>query len=433
MIVVSDSLCGKSLLLAVSGGVDSVCLLDFFAKNKTTFQIQNLGVAHVDHGVRGQQSADDALFVKRLAERYNIPFYFKSLGNSLCGVSNFEAAAREARYQFLQECKAQNGFDFVVTAHHLNDQAETVYMRLARGTSLFGLRGILKFRPDGIYRPFLHISKSEILDYAQTEHLEFCEDASNADTTFRRNFIRNVLFPAAKENDLKNMETLSRQDLNEVAISFNHSAVSPLIYTLGSLAENANRIFPKLLNHAEKTFAPFICDETSWPFPAVFSPYRKTLALDLAPLQKTIERLGPGGEELFRLWLDSQGFSTPPGKNRPPLFPFPENRRFVKNVLIEKARNRLWFFETRSIFNHKNLYFFLRRDDSFTEWRFRKDGDVYWTHSRTNGKPSKRKLTKWLQELGIPQSVRHALPFLVKDSVIVRMAKESDISENFKS
>lgn len=148
MITISDNLCGKSLLLAVSGGLDSVCLLDFFAKNAKTLQIARLGVAHIDHGIRGAASAEDAEFVRSLALRYDLPFFFKALGGVLQHVSNQESKAREMRYEFLQNVRAAENFDYIVTAHHGDDQAETLYMRLARGTSFAGLRGVKKFRED---------------------------------------------------------------------------------------------------------------------------------------------------------------------------------------------------------------------------------------------------------------------------------------------
>lgn len=403
MITISDNLCGKSLLLAVSGGLDSVCLLDFFAKNAKALQIARLGVAHIDHGIRGAASAEDAEFVRSLALRYDLPFFFKALGGVLQHVSNQESKAREMRYEFLQNVRAAENFDYIVTAHHGDDQAETLYMRLARGTSFAGLRGVKKFREDCIYRPFLSIFRSDLADYAALNGLNWREDSTNENNAYRRNFVRNLILPR----------------LENSAPGFKR--------TLCKIADVSNAVYEKILLNAKSIFDPLEILPEFWKFPKEVSPFARVLALQFDTLNATLAKLGEGGEELFRLWLISRGFDVPAGSAHSPIFPLPQNRLCLRGrIAMEKSLNCLWIMDLHSKRDCKNLYFFAAKNEPEGEWRYRKDGDVY---SPEGMLCKRRKLCKWLQERGIPLFVRDHLPLLAKGSQVLRIAKSSDFED----
>ena len=184
----------KRLLLAVSGGLDSICLAHYFICNKEALSIEWLGIAHVHHGLREGTADRDAAFVEAFAKAHDVPFFLKKLdGKALKNADgSLEENARDARYKALQE-SAEN-CDAIVTAHHAGDQAETMYMRLRRGTTLAGLRGIQDVR-DNIYRPFLNVTREELLAYARENNLKWCEDESNSDVKFTRNKVRHVYLP----------------------------------------------------------------------------------------------------------------------------------------------------------------------------------------------------------------------------------------------
>ena len=184
----------KRLLLAVSGGLDSICLAHYFICNKEALSIEWLGIAHVHHGLREGTADRDAAFVEAFAKAHDVPFFLKKLdGKALKNADgSLEENARDARYKALQE-SAEN-CDAIVTAHHAGDQAETMYMRLRRGTTLAGLRGIQDVR-DNIYRPFLNVTREELLAYARENNLKWCEDESNSDVKFARNKVRHVYLP----------------------------------------------------------------------------------------------------------------------------------------------------------------------------------------------------------------------------------------------
>ena len=184
----------KRLLLAVSGGLDSICLAHYFIANSETLGIEWLGIAHVHHGLREGTADRDAAFVEAFAKAHDVPFFLKKLdGKALKNADgSLEENARDARYKALQE--ATKNCDAIVTAHHAGDQAETMYMRLRRGTTLAGLRGILDVR-DNIYRPLLNVTRTELLAYARENNLKWCEDESNSDVKFARNKVRHVYLP----------------------------------------------------------------------------------------------------------------------------------------------------------------------------------------------------------------------------------------------
>lgn len=184
----------KRLLLAVSGGLDSICLAHYFICNKEALSIEWLGIAHVHHGLREGTADRDAAFVEAFAKAHDVPFFLKKLdGKALKNADgSLEENAREARYKALQE-SAEN-CDAIVTAHHAGDQAETMYMRLRRGTTLAGLKGIQEVRSN-IYRPFLNVTREELLAYARENNLKWCEDESNSDVKFARNKVRHVYLP----------------------------------------------------------------------------------------------------------------------------------------------------------------------------------------------------------------------------------------------
>ena len=164
-------------LVAVSGGVDSVVLLDTLVKEGG----HDLAVAHFDHGIR-EDSAEDARFVARLAEKYGLPYEMK---REELGSNASEEVARTRRYAFLREA-AKKHDAIIATAHHVNDIAETIAVNVTRGT---GWRGVAVLASD-VYRPLLAMTKHEIIAYAETNGLDWREDSTNASDAYLRNRLR---------------------------------------------------------------------------------------------------------------------------------------------------------------------------------------------------------------------------------------------------
>ncbi|PZE19220.1 tRNA lysidine(34) synthetase TilS [Paenibacillus xerothermodurans] len=195
---------GDCIVAAVSGGPDSVAMLHvlFSLSERWGWRII---VAHVDHGFRGEESAGEAQFVSALADRFGLPCeivhvdapaYIKESG------MNPQAAARELRYRFLYQVAAASDANRICLAHHADDQAETVLMRVLRGTGPAGLTGIPRRRTEKdmeLVRPLLRIYKDEILEYCKVHNLEYCVDSSNLKRSYLRNEIRLDLLPQLQQ------------------------------------------------------------------------------------------------------------------------------------------------------------------------------------------------------------------------------------------
>jgi tRNA(Ile)-lysidine synthase len=191
---------GDTVILALSGGADSCALLDILAG--LTKLSPRLVVAHLNHQLRGAESDGDELFCRRLAERYGLPFRSRSLDVAAYARReglNLEDAGRRARMEFLDEVATRFRATAIALAHHADDQAETVLMRLLRGAGMTGLRGMSFRGPGGRIRPLLNVSRDEIEAYLRERGLEHREDASNRDTTFLRNRIRHELLPLLEQ------------------------------------------------------------------------------------------------------------------------------------------------------------------------------------------------------------------------------------------
>ncbi len=191
----------QKIAVAVSGGCDSMCLLHFLFKNLRKYRIQVLAI-NVEHGIRGQSSIDDSLFVKKYCEDNGIKllsYSVKALDFAKENKLSVEQAARILRYQCFKRAIALGECDKVATAHHRDDNVETVLFNLFRGTGLKGLTGIVKEREDNVIRPFLSVDREEIEKYAKENNLPFVTDETNLSDDYTRNCIRHNIIPKIKE------------------------------------------------------------------------------------------------------------------------------------------------------------------------------------------------------------------------------------------
>ena len=444
----------KRLLLAVSGGLDSICLAHYFIENKEVLGIEWLGIAHVHHGLRERTADRDASFVEAFAKSHNVPFFLKKLdGEALKSAEgSLEENARDARYKALVDIaldpstplhSAQDDNTIfrlssvgasapfsrliIVTAHHAGDQAETMFMRLRRGTTLAGLRGIQEVRvlddashtpkqpkvatpylkgseatapsphsinhqssiinhpSNFIFRPLLSVTREDLLAYARKHNLTWCEDESNSEVKFARNKVRHELLPQLEKSCPGATAQLCR------------------------IASLANRAYKKVLDTANKLYAPAIVPLGAWPFEPSCAKYGKVLALDAGALASI-----PHYPELLRLWLDSRGFRFPVDTFAKPNPIYTGNSQTMRTLsfrtrFIEKCRHIVWIYDSNTILAPSNLYF-SNEKQRFSgisgQWRHPQQGDIL---SPMDMKISPRKLAEWLQEKGIPRWERDSL------------------------
>lgn len=239
---------GDRVLVALSGGADSVCLLSVLKKLSGELGFE-VCAAHLNHMIRGAEADRDeayaaefctALGVGFYAERTDVPAISKERGISE------ELAGRETRYAFFDRLCECHGFTKVATAHNKNDRAETVLMRMIRGTGIEGL-GSIKYKRDNIIRPLLDVERYDIEEYCRREGLKFCTDSTNADSDYTRNRVRNELMPMLRD-------------------SFNPSIIDSLCRLADNAAEDAefingyaNRLYNRI-NSPLKKKKPVLLD-----------------------------------------------------------------------------------------------------------------------------------------------------------------------------
>ena len=204
---------GDKILVALSGGPDSVCLLHALKSLESTYGIRIYG-AHLNHKIRGIEAQKDAMYAAKLCDKLEIPFFVKAIDVpefAKIHKLTLEEAARKVRYNMLFEVKSKINADKIAVAHNLDDQAETVLMRLLRGSGIKGLKGMDYFREDGIIRPLMDVEKKDIIKYCENHELNPRIDHTNSEEEYTRNKIRLKLIPFIEKEFSHNIkETLSR-------------------------------------------------------------------------------------------------------------------------------------------------------------------------------------------------------------------------------
>ncbi len=196
---------GSKLVVAVSGGLDSVALLDVLLRVRDDLRLK-LVVAHADHGLR-RGSAKDAAFVRQLAAAHSLPFVETNLG--LKPGSNEEARAREARYGWLEQVRKRRKADFIVTAHQADDQVETLFLHLARGSGLQGLSG-MQLVSGKLLRPLLDVPRKSLVRYVRREKLKYRLDPTNRNIKYARNRVRRQVITSLQKINPQLVETVSQ-------------------------------------------------------------------------------------------------------------------------------------------------------------------------------------------------------------------------------
>ncbi|SKA48201.1 tRNA(Ile)-lysidine synthase [Chitinophaga eiseniae] len=212
----------QRILLAVSGGVDSVVMAYLFKQAGLP-----AGIAHCNFQLRGEESVRDEQFVQQLAASLGLPLYttrFDTNAYTERHNVSIQVAARDLRYQWLEEVRQQEGYSYIATAHHMQDSVETALMNFCKGTGIAGLHGILP-KQERIIRPLLFADKDILIAYAALHRIDFVEDSSNITDKYTRNFFRHQIIPRMQEvypAAVKNMDN-SIQRMRETEILYQES------------------------------------------------------------------------------------------------------------------------------------------------------------------------------------------------------------------
>ena len=204
------------ILLAVSGGIDSMYLAD---RAPELFPGASFAVAHCNFGLRGDESDGDEEFVRGWCADAGLECFVQRFDTARCAADNgvsIEMAARELRYRWFEDLRKEHGFDAVAVAHNSNDNAETLVLNLLRGTGSRGMRGMAENR-DGILRPLLGTPRAEIERWMRANGKSWREDRTNSDSAYKRNRIRNEIFPLFEKINPAFLRTLGR-DMEHIAL-----------------------------------------------------------------------------------------------------------------------------------------------------------------------------------------------------------------------
>jgi tRNA(Ile)-lysidine synthase len=265
---------GETVLLGLSGGIDSTTMLYLLLEVGKALSFK-LGVAHINHLLRGEESLRDEEFVRNLARNLSLPCHIvridvrkeaKEAGKSL------QHAGRDARYGFFRAIAAENNYQKIGVAHTLDDQVETFILRMLKGTGLKGLSAI-PVKRDNIVRPLLNITRAEIEEYARVHTVAFVDDSSNEKVVYERNFIRKRIVPQMEELNpafrekvfslLKDITVLNRtfderaDDFVKTRVLWDGGTASLRVELLKKLDEETRfRVFTRLLDRMEPGFIP---------------------------------------------------------------------------------------------------------------------------------------------------------------------------------
>lgn len=423
---------GDHVLIGVSGGADSLALLYFLDKFAEQFQI-SIGVAHLHHGLRGQAADADEDFVKTFCQERNIPFFSRQRNIQEISQTekiSVEEAGRKERYGFFSIIAESHGYNRIAMGHHINDQAETMLMRLIRGTGVKGVSGIKSSRDNIFIRPFLCLEKKEILNYCEIHKLAFRTDATNFQRDYTRNKIRLDIMPMILEINpraevhfneftkiaseyeaffekyvdqiqdrilaLKNNRVVIDRDLwlREEPIVQKEILRRSIFKFKGSLKEIE-------YNHITAFYSLLKSDKTIWElhFPHDIRIIRRYDRVMVAEKQKAVASIIPPKRIL-------------PNKT----YLFSKERLILETKFVtrDEFRKKSCFF-SKETENHSEKYFDYDKIKDILVLRSRQSGDYFYP----TGLAGKKSIKKYYIDKKIDRNQRDKIPLLVTEAEVL--------------
>lgn len=411
------SLDGKTpVLLAFSGGADSSALLHLLVNDSKKHGFP-LSVAHFHHGIRGEEADRDANFCRSVAKQYNLSFYLEKADIPSLAKANktsVEAEARAQRYAFFERIMRENDIPILVTAHHAEDNIESILINIVRGCGIAGLKGILPHRAFygdlHLVRPILKAQKQDVLDYCDENHLQFVYDSTNGDKTYLRNAIRSDVTPKLQsvQPNLTDMFFRLSQSASE-ADSFINSVASEFIE---SECKNGEIPLDKLLSMPSAPLNRIISMLFEGECGATLERVHVEAVVELCKKGVPHSSISLPSSKSARIENERLVFcdGCKSDESNPFSLPFFEGERRLDNgttIKIEK---------NPSCKASKNSVFLDVKCDainSSSHFRSRREGDTILT------KGMHKRVKKLLNEKNIPISDRSNLPFLVSNEEIL--------------
>ncbi len=412
---------GDVIGVGCSGGSDSMALLSFLAQNQEKYDIEVVAI-HVDHSIR-ENSSDDADFVRAKAREMGVRFYkFRIDAPKIAkdrGIS-LESAAREGRYGVFEALLKKGLVDKIALAHQKSDQAETILMHLFRGAGMSGAKGMEAIRDNVYIRPMLNTSKQEIYDWLSENRIDYVDDETNADNTYNRNFVRNVLM----------REVVKRWPNAIDAITSFAKSIAEDDEFINSMAHIDAVMFEDKVARVPLSYFLYQSPIVNRILFKVFKRIGITRDIERKHIE-AIKELATKGENGKRIYLPFEAIAI---KEYDYLTIY---NRHVEEVTFSEPF-KCGEFEVPSFgkvivrrvkdFTPKEgvLYLDYRKVPKTASWRFREDGDVF---EKFGG--GKKKLKSFLIDKKIPQRKRNFLPVLADGNEIYAIAGV-EISEKVK-
>jgi tRNA(Ile)-lysidine synthase len=415
---------GEKILLALSAGKDSMMLLDLFLHIKNELSV-GIGIFHLNHKMRGNDSDDDEKFVTEIARSNNIKLYafqFAFGNNKPKGVS-FEEYARIKRYELLESVFAENNFQKIATAHNRDDNIETILMRILNGTGIHGLGGIEPKRGN-IIRPLLFLSAKEIYEHLLNKKIQWREDSSNRDEKYLRNFARNSLLP--KINTRFESAGESILSLSEIAREYS-SLIGEFLKERGELyiLENNSAIIEKdIYINNKKLFKYIISKSIRENFGAFVTANILEEIYKKAVTEKTHMLLYKNRNLSIKKTLKNNKkvivISGNIGYNYNKIdwdYKIDLNSNENKNYFLKEINKTINYklVDYNYFLEHRNsdlIFISLKDDFKEAQIRNRRDGD------RINLDSGSKKIKELMIENKLEKHIKDAVPILVIDSLV---------------
>lgn len=411
MIDYSLILKNQTIAVAVSGGMDSMCLLHILLSCREKYNL-TIKAINIDHSIRGKDSENDSLFVKDYCEKNGVELKFFKVDAVNFSKENkytLEQGARILRYKIFNDLLTENYADKIATAHHLNDNFESVLLNIFRGSGLKGLAGINPC-DNNFIRPLLNVSKQQIKEYIEKNNIPFVEDSTNSENDYSRNYIRNVISPLIEEK----------------------FPSSPLaIKRLSDIAREENEFLENLAKSYVNTIKNGYYISIDTP-PALFKR-AIIIALNLCGLEKDYEKTHI--EDIYKLLSLENGSKI----------------TLPKNIIAVKEYDKISFYQRKNSEKIKELPFAVKsykfkdftldfkKDETLNSLRFDKDKipDNTVIRNRKNGDiftkfgGGTKKLKDYLIDKKIPLVYRDELIVLASGNEIL-MIVGVEISDKIK-
>lgn len=386
----------ETMLVAFSGGYDSMCLLDILLKANL-----NIIAIHLNHNWRGEESLNEEFNCKNFCKSCGVEFYSETLSSD---IPKTETAARNARYLFFEKCAKKYNSKVVFTAHNANDNAETIIYRIAKGTAIDGLTGIAPVR--GIfYRPLINTMRTEIENYCTENNLTPNIDSSNSNTKYNRNFIRHKILPSLEKINPNVISAIN--SLSEIAIED-----CSYLDSVAKIIENDTVKYIKAHSSIQKRFIKNILVNSNLDYDrATIEKINKFILNNSTSKSGKVMSLS----SKLELYVNNK------------IIKVIEKKTYINNDITDIKEEGFYNFGDKNFsiipcqiqpakYPKDNQYIaYIETDNINFTLRTRRDGDIF----SPLGLNGHQKLKKYLNEKKIPQHKKDSLILLCKDNEIL--------------